>query len=218
MKNVEIFGDSIMKGIYYDGSRYRLCREKLEAEDASIRNRSKMGATISQGLKAIEAALPEISPGTVAILEFGGNDCNFNWAEVAERPEGEHSCATPMEIFEKLYEKAVRELQKAGATVVLCTLPPISSPKFFEFLSDGLSKSRIMQWLRDTDRLAAWQKDYSDAAARIARRCGCGLIDLRKAAVSAGWDGHISPDGLHPDASGHGIIRLTVEQYIENMI
>ena len=218
MKNIEIFGDSIMKGIYYDGGRYRLCKEKLSAEGSEIKNRSKMGATISQGLKAIENALPEISPGTVAILEFGGNDCNFNWAEVAEHPEGEHFCVTPMELFEKLYEKAVRELQKAGATVVLCTLPPISSPKFFDYLSSGLSKSRIMEWLRDTDRLAAWQKDYSDAAARIAKRCGCGLIDLRSAAVSAGWEQHVCADGMHPDASGHGILRLTVEQYIENMI
>ena len=220
MRQIQIFGDSILKGVWYDEEedRYRLCREKLSAAGAEIINRARMGSTIEQGLDFIERCLPQISPGTAAILEFGGNDCNFNWAEIAERPFEEHGCAVPPQRFETLYDEAVKKLKSAGACVIVSTLPPISSTRFFDFLSRGLDRSAIMLWLKDRGRLALWQKDYSDIARKVAEKNGCPVLDLRAAAKRAGWEDLICADGLHPSEEGHSLLRLAVEEYICDML
>ena len=120
--------------------------------------------------------------------------------------------------FERLYELAVKKLQAAGATVVVSTLPPISSQKFYEFLSRGLDRQRIMCWLKDRGRLGLWQRDYSEIARKVASRTGCAVLDLRKAAKKAGWDRLIGADGLHPTEEGHILLRRTVEDNLRTMV
>ncbi|MCF0137625.1 MAG: SGNH/GDSL hydrolase family protein [Oscillospiraceae bacterium] len=204
-----------MKGVVYDSEagKYSLCREKLCVPEAEIINRSKMGATVEQGMKLIDRHL-ESCRDSVVILEYGGNDCNFNWAEVSEAPEAEHSCAVMPERFEKLYTEAAEKLLAAGAEVVISTLPPISAPKFMSFLSRGLSSERIMSWLGDVERLSLWQQHYSEIAEGIAHRIGCPLLPARRAVSSLEWDGMVCNDGLHPNAEGYALLYSGVSEFL----
>ena len=61
MKNLKIFGDSIIKGVTYNGQSYHLCQEHdfdtLRAQGVTVENNAKMGATIDAGLKQLDRKL-----------------------------------------------------------------------------------------------------------------------------------------------------------------
>ena len=63
MKNLKIFGDSIIKGVTYNGQSYHLCQEHdfdtLRAQGVTVENNAKMGATIDAGLKQLAGFLRE---------------------------------------------------------------------------------------------------------------------------------------------------------------
>ena len=61
MKKLIVFGDSILKGVTFNGTGYHLCPDhdlpQLSARGIEIENHTKMGATISDGLRAMDKSL-----------------------------------------------------------------------------------------------------------------------------------------------------------------
>ena len=70
MKNLKIFGDSIIKGVTYNGQSYHLCQEHdfdtLRAQGVTVENNAKMGATIDAGLKQLDRKLGACDSDTTA--------------------------------------------------------------------------------------------------------------------------------------------------------
>ena len=206
MKKIQIFGDSIMKGVVYNEemNKYSLCKDKLAVENAEITNRSKMGATIEYGMTSAIRHLHEYGSSSTVLLEFGGNDCNHKWDEVSEHPELEHISFVPPRTFVEDYIKTINILKKAGAQVIVSTLPPISSEKFMNYLSRGLNFDNILQWLGSVEILSRRQQEYSELAKRVAERTGCKILPLREAAESLpGWEDMLCADGMHPSEAGY---------------
>lgn len=56
-------------------------------------------------------------------MEFGGNDCDFNWPEVARCPQGEHRPHTDYARFREMLSAQTNELKRDGISPVLMTLP-----------------------------------------------------------------------------------------------
>ena len=58
MKKLMIFGDSIIKGVTYNGQSYHLCQDHdfdtIAAQGVTVENYARMGATIDAGLKQID--------------------------------------------------------------------------------------------------------------------------------------------------------------------
>ena len=55
-----------------------------------VHNLSKFGSTVR---KRYVSCWPINSPALepdVVLIEYGGNDCDFNWDEVAKNPEADH--------------------------------------------------------------------------------------------------------------------------------
>ena len=88
MKRILIFGDSVLKGVYYSGEegRHRLYRERsgeLARAGFEVTNNSVMGATVVTGEELLRRKLTDaLGPeedrsGTAVILEYGGNDCDY---------------------------------------------------------------------------------------------------------------------------------------------
>ena len=102
MNNIFAFGDSIMKGIVASPSqldegivKYVISSQGFvnrvgETGGQIIRNLSRFGSTIFGGLNNIDRHLREIKAGDRVVLEFGGNDCNFDWKAIAADPLGVH--------------------------------------------------------------------------------------------------------------------------------
>ncbi len=214
---ITVYGDSILKGVLLEGGKYRMERsweQRLAAEHGvQIRNRSHFGNTLGKALPQIRKDCAAGSPGEITVLEFGGNDCDYDWAAIARDPEGEFSCKTPPALFEALYREALQLLSKSGSKPVVLTLPPIHSRRYLDFICrNGLSQQNILRWLGDVEAIYRWQRGYSEAVSRIAAEQGVRAVDLRRVFLR---DRHspeelLCDDGIHPSRLGQSLIFETL--------
>lgn len=216
MKELMIFGDSILKGVVFDQeqNRYHLCREAdfspLEQQGVTVENRSKMGATIREGLKLLDRLSPVPGP-SVALLEYGGNDCNYDWKSVSEEPEREHRPFVTIDEFAACYRRAIAKAKQLAHTVAVCTLTPLDSNKFMNFISRGNSYERILRWLGDVGILYRWQEHYNHVAMEVARQEGCFVVDTRTDfMIRHDFEQLLCADGIHPTPQGHRLLRQSV--------
>ena len=216
MKKLLIFGDSIIKGVTYNGQSYHLCQQHdfdaLAAQGVTVENNAKMGATIADGLRQISRKLKPCADDTAVLFCFGGNDCDYNWKDISDAPDGEHLPHTPQEQFVDDYCTAIRAARDAGAKVAMTSLPPLEQERYFAHITKGLSAENILHWLGDTDHLYRWQEYYSTLVSQLSRAFGCQLVDLRAEFLkSRTFPDLIGADGIHPTQTGHDLIHRTVQ-------
>jgi len=147
-------------------------------------------------------------------LEYGGNDCNYDWHQISENPDGEYECMVPPEEYTSLMKRAINMLQQRGAQVVVSTLAPIYSEAFMRFICNGLSYNHILQWLGSVNRLGEWQAYYSELAEKTALSNGCAVLPLREAASGLEWTSMICEDGIHPTEQGHFLLNSAAERFL----
>ena len=211
---VTVYGDSILKGVLLENGKYTVNRElerRLGADcGLEIRNRSRFGCTISKAMDLIrrDSARPVVDM-EYALLEFGGNDCDYDWSQISADPGRDYDCKTPPESFQRSFREAIRLLRGSGRTPVVLTLPPIHSERYLRFICrDGLSRENILSWLGDVEAIYRWQARYSAMVEEIAAEEGTELIDLRSAFLQDGRRSEelLCADGIHPSRSGQDII------------
>lgn len=224
-KTAIVWGDSVARGVLYDESRKRY---SLSSETAvgvigdglgiEVRNRSRMGATSTDGIRMMNKDLENGLLADVAVIEFGGNDCDFDWQAVSDAPNEIHLPKTVDEAFEKNINCMVSTARKAGMEPILVNLLPINAERYFDFISSGTrSAEHILHWLGDKFQIYRYQERYSMMIDRIARETGCKLIDARSAFLNV-WDSTTRlycPDGIHPTAEGQTVLG---KQLLKNMI
>jgi len=218
MKKIKIYGDSILKGVMFNEelNRYKLFGyrfEELNENGIEVENNCKMGATVDEGFEIMKATLDDCDKDTCVILEYGGNDCNYNWSAVADDPNGEFLPNTPEDKFTETYLKLIDYARSKGAEVAICTLVPIDSQKFMNWVSRGLNYENILNWLGDVDRISRWQEYYSKLSEKVAKIAHCKILDLRSI-FKGSMDNFIGIDGMHPSAEGHTKIREAFQQKI----
>lgn len=214
-KKVVVWGDSVARGVVYDEKRDRYSLSPVtavkiisETLGICITNRARMGYTINDGAHIIEKDLEKGIDADTAIIAFGGNDCDFDWAEVSREPFAMHLPHTPAEEYEQKLCGIVETVQAAGIRPVLVTLPPIISERYFDFISrNGLSKENILTWLGDKNHIYRYHERYSSVISRIAAKYRCKLLDIR-AAFLAEWNTLplFCADGIHPSEAGQKFI------------
>lgn len=214
--NVEIWGDSIMKGIVWDGSagRYRASQVKA-AENAarrlglSVKNFSRMGCTSTKGFLLMKKENPSQKDAGAAILEFGGNDCDFNWSAISADPKGIHNPNTLLNVFEGQVREMIAFLRGRGIRTILTTLVPNHAERYFSFITGkGLNGKNILSWLGDVHHIYRWHERYSRCIERVAREERCPLIDLREAFLGSWhYEELLCEDGIHPNERGYGLIE-----------
>ena len=81
MRQLIIFGDSVIKGVHHCGGKFHLCPDhdfaSLQAVGVEAHNYAKMGATIGTGLSILQRRLSACVPGATVLFSFGGNDCDY---------------------------------------------------------------------------------------------------------------------------------------------
>lgn len=92
---IAVYGDSLMKGTLPDEQlRYHFHTDLFEAPlagvDAEVTNKSVFGATSRKGVALVQRDLARGHRYDWALIEYGGNDCNYDWADVAAHPEQHH--------------------------------------------------------------------------------------------------------------------------------
>ena len=215
-----VYGDSILKGVLLENGKYVISHEMEDQISVTcgitILNRSRFGCTIQKAMDRIrkDSASPA-SENEYAVLEYGGNDCDYDWADVAAHPDTEHICRTPPADFEARYREAVRLIRFGGRIPVAVTLPPILSERYLRYICrEGLSRTAILHWLGDVDAISRWQQSYSDLICKLAGEERVALLDLRSAFLSSSrrLGDLLCEDGIHPSRLGQALIADTVRR------
>ena len=70
-----------------------------------IENKAKFGSTISIGKNIIfkNIELIKETKSKYVVMEFGGNDCDYNWREISENPDKEHYSKSSITQFIEVY-------------------------------------------------------------------------------------------------------------------
>ena len=228
MGSLNVFGDSVLRGAGYDSTSGRLIvNDRFGLGDVaaragfSIRNFSKFGCTITKAWDYIQRMFQKIDCDMV-LMNFGGNDCDYNWKAVSKRPGDSHAPNTSIEDFRSTYDRMLDYIKERRSLPVLATLVPVQEDVYLDHVcrTQNLDRESIRRW-RDgleTD-LASHQKKYSDAVVEIARSGEVPLLDIRSAFESEKDPKSLmGPDGIHPNARGQKVINGCFESFISGYL
>lgn len=222
LRGLSIWGDSIAKGVVFDEQRgrYAVCRDNCVSRlsrDAGVEveNFSVMGNTTEQGLRRMEGQ--PLKPGNLAVIEFGGNDCDLDWAAACEHPEVEQRGRVPLEAFGENLRAMVRRVRDGGMIPALVTPPPLVAQRYFDWVSRKLDKARILNYLGDVEHIYRWQERYALMIRRVAARENAMLLDVRDWFLSqARFTDLMCVDGIHPNARGHELLFERFSGLLQN--
>lgn len=227
METIGIWGDSLLQGVVLDEKqgRYSILENNCAVAVAKktgfiVSNNSRFGCTAPKGMKSLSRALESDTEFSAAIIEFGGNDCDFNWEEVAAAPDGEHIPKTPLDAFAQCYSDMIEALKAKGIAPVLVSLPPLDAERYFDWVTrNGLNRDNILHWLGDVQHIYRWHERYSNAVQALARRFACRFVDVRDAFLSRrDYQNYICADGIHPNRLGHALMENVFCEYAEEFM
>ncbi|MBQ9942193.1 MAG: SGNH/GDSL hydrolase family protein, partial [Christensenellaceae bacterium] len=146
VRSILILGDSLSKGVVYDREKQRYCYAKDSFVKTmqnflcpTVHNKAKFGATIEYGSSLLVPKMREIDP-QVVLIEFGGNDCDFDWNAIAENPFADHRPKTEIPVFEAHLTQMIEQVRDFGKVPVLMNLPPLNAPAYFRWFTQGDAK------------------------------------------------------------------------------
>ncbi len=222
VNKVVALGDSITKGIVLDGSRYKIlsnsfvdqCQEELSLP---IDNYARMGCTIERGLEILDKHEASIRESDITFLEYGGNDSDFTWQEIADAPQLQHYPHTELPLFTRKYREMIHRVREWGSQPVLLSLPLMDHERFFRFVTremDEDSTNRIMGWLGgQIERIRNYHDMYNLQLFRLAAQERVPIVDITSPfLVNTDYTQCLCEDGIHPSSLGHDMIATQILQ------
>lgn len=218
-----VTGDSISKGVVFDEERGKyvvlednyvsLLQAKLKG---IVQNTARFGNTLTKGITRLVSDVQKDTPNIV-LIEYGGNDCDFNWNEIADNPADEHSPKTDFHLFEAKLKETIQFLKQEGIIPVLMTLPPLNAEWYLKWVSKNnpLAERNILSWLGSATKIYWWQERYNSMVLKVAQETRTKWIDIRGAFLQdPDYSKYLCVDGIHPNREGHRIIAEKVLDYI----
>ena len=224
--NVGIYGDSILKGIQINpvNKKYYVhntidVNMLSEKHAIQIDNYSSFGCTVTKGQNVLKKRLETKSGYDAIVMDYGGNDCDYNWKAIAENPDGDFAPNTPLDVFIETYSDIIDTLKQKGILPILTTLPPLEAQNFFAWFCKDLNKNNILKWLGEVKNIYYHQEDYSNAIEKIAFDKKVPLVDLRVDFLKAGnVKNLLCEDGTHPNTVGQRIITSSFERFADRFL
>ncbi len=224
MKQIKItaLGDSLTKGVVFnEKNRYSILDRGFvdiigDELGWDIKNYGKFGCTIDFGGQVLERHSDEISASDYTFLEFGGNDCDFNWGKIAESPSLEHRPKTVLDTFKEKFVKLIEKVRDLGSTPIIISLPPIDSEYYFSFISrfmDCVQRDNVFSWLGgDINVISRWHEMYNRALFEISGLMQAPIIDITTPfdKFQGAMRTLYCQDGIHPNAEGHRLIADSI--------
>lgn len=218
-KTLIAFGDSIGRGVIYEEaegnyrqSDYGFLR-LLEREcGITVENETRYGYTIKKGARMFEKHKEKVERADAVLLEFGGNDCDFDWRAIAADPQGSYAPKVPLDEFLATYEALVAEVCAMGKELYVMNLPPIEPHRYFRHVSQGVDADNILSWLGgDATYIYRWHESYSTALSALCCRLGVTMLDIRTAFLKEKTYGDfLCADGIHLNEKGHRLLFETL--------
>jgi len=226
-RNVAIFGDSILRGVILDeeSGKYRFSNhidwESIEHNlNIKIDNNAKMGAVIGYGKKKLKNYLNAHDDVFAVLIEFGGNDCDFDWRKVANNPKYDHQPKTPLNEFKNTLIEMIDMLQEKNIKPILMNLPPIHSKLYYDWIRRDIENGdNILEFLGDIEQITRHQSRYSNAIVEVANLKKVELVNVRNAFLSTrSYLTYICKDGIHPNQKGGKLVLDVFLNYYKSGI
>ena len=220
--NIAALGDSLTRGVVLNNeNRYSVLKGSFidiisEKLNLSIKNYAKFGCTIGFGHNVIDRHSSDISATDVTFLEFGGNDCDFDWRGIADNPTSEHTPKTILDSFKEQFLSLIERVRSLGSKPIILSLPPIDSNAYFSFISRFMNdeqRANIVHWLGgDINIITRWHETYNKALFEISESTKTPIIDITSPFENYKGDMMtlMCSDGIHPNAHGHALIAGSI--------
>ncbi|MCB2294858.1 SGNH/GDSL hydrolase family protein [Clostridium algoriphilum] len=218
------YGDSITRGIIYDDkkSKYATLKENFTSIienkiKGPVYNAGKFGNTIMRGARKMYNDVIKKSPDMV-LVEFGGNDCDYKWDEIAKNPDMEYKPNTDIITFRETLLTMIDTLKTNHILPVLMTLPPLDPLKYFKWIAkeDSFAEENILHWLGTKERLFTWHNSYSKMITQVANETSTVLIDVRSEFLKhSDYSKFLCKDGIHPNIEGQSLIASVILNFMK---
>lgn len=194
--------------ISQDGSQNR--HEKVKGRNA--RHLFRFGAKNKKNAVGRDRHLKDINPGDTVVLEFGGNNCDFDWRAISEAPCAVHAPLLSLSDFRQLYRELISQFRTLGAKPVLLSLPVLLPQRYFDYISQGHSKENILRWLGgDINKLSDMHELYNRELFKLGDELDVPVVDISTIFLDRRSLGDCySADGMHPNKRGHAMIAEAV--------
>lgn len=215
IKSVIVWGDSILKGIIStedltqirpsEINALQMAGEKLNLE---VNNKSIYGAHIIKLQSTQTKNLNKGLTADIALIESGTNDCDYEWNDVCTKPFSEITQKVPLADFKRIVSEMVDTSRENKITPVLVTAPDFAIPYWREYITRGLDKDKIAQFIgEDPYVLLRNQEEYMEAIRQVAAEKNVQLIDMRVEFRKASDPmALMCKDGVHPNIEGHKLM------------
>lgn len=223
VESILVMGDSVAKGVIFHPEKKRyifskngFIRRLKSIIRPSVHDLSKFGTTSGYGQELLTEKLADLNPDLV-LIEYGGNDCDYKWDEVAEDPMAVHLPNTPVKVFEGNILRMVQSLKKLNKIPALMNLPPLNASSYFRWFTknDPQRAHSILKWLHDISKIYWWQEKYSYTIEKVAQATGAHMINVRGAFLrQPNYRELICADGIHPNEAGQALMEQTFVEYI----
>lgn len=226
-KNVITFGDSIMFGIVVNPDNMRYVKPKEYSlheigmqKGFSLTNLSKMGRDSKDGLKVVKEYIESHGAPEYAVVEYGGNDCTYNWSELSINPAKENG-RPRVELLDYVdnLKQITTLLQENGSKVYYMNLPPIDSERHLDWIvKDGLNKNNILSFLGSADTIKRVHSEYNAEMEKLAKTLNVQILDVREKFNSVEClSDYISIDGVHPSRIGLKLIQEEISEFLDKI-
>lgn len=218
------FGDSLTRGVSVVKGRLRILKENYPAalqelfsqkgeDDVTVINKGVFNDNSDLMLSRLEKDVINEHPD-YAILEVGGNDCNFKWNEIVEKPEEEHQAIVSLDRYLANISLIVTKIRESGITPIIATLPPLDPARYYQTISNQYNSS-VGKWINKVGGIQHWHGMYNYHLNKLADELAVPKIDVRSAIKKSGNLIHlISDDGIHLTAEGYQAFSQAVYNYL----
>lgn len=222
-----VIGDSILKGAVtgtasghlfdiIEDSSLNLAQKALGFE---MDNQSVFGNTIAKGQRKLNKMLERGETADFCIVEFCGNDSDYDWALVSENPNEAHIQRTPPADFIRIYSEMIESLREHKITPVIMISPALCAERWFNHITKGHNAQNILDFLGgDKEKPFKNQKEYDDALLDFAKKNKVQYVNMREPMLESGhFDDLMCQDGIHPNEEGYHFMSEIWVKEIPNL-
>lgn len=225
-KKICLYGDSVAEGIIYDScknkfvkSNYSFIKKFCSENNYELEDNSRFGCTLRKAIPAIRKDIETLKKYTAVVLMFGGNDCNFDWMEVAKHPAVHHQSTTLPDDFYNEYLLLINDLTRRNIKVILLNMIPVVGKTYFRFIGNLYGIKGIKEFLLGPETIEHYNEMFNCLIYKVARAADVSLIDIRSCLLSKkNLQEYYCSDGIHPNMLGYETLYQATKDQLKKAL
>lgn len=216
IKKISVYGDSILKGAVtgtssghlfdiIDNDSLKLAGKTLGIE---ISNQSVFGSTIVKTQKRLNRDIERETAGELAIIESGGNDCDYDWTYICENNLTDYGPRVPLSDFIRITDEMVKSCRAEKITPLVMTMPALVPDRWFNHICKNHGAEKIKAFVKNIpDVLYRNHEMYNLHLLKYCYEHNAQFVDMRLAFLEhSNYRDLMCLDGIHPNEDGHAFM------------